>query len=421
MNESPEDFLDRRGFTELPPIQINDEIPWLDDDEQAPPPVLEALDVGDDDQPLPPRQWLLGNTFCRQFVSGAIASGAGGKTSLRIVQALSVSSGRPLSGEHVFKRANVLIVCLEDGMIELRRRLRAAMKHHGVAHDEVKGRLLLATPTGMKMAQYGAKRSVVRGDLDRAIRSFIDDRKIDLVIIDPIKKAHSLDENDNHDMDAVVTILAQLAIDKNIAVDVLSHERKAAGAAAGDANRARGASALKDGGRLMYTLTGMTEAERDAFNLTEEERRLLFRVDSAKVNLAPPSASAQWFRLVGVRLDNGDDTYPNGDEVQTVERWAPPRLFEGFSTADLNKALDRLRAGMGDGRLYSVAPSAKDRAAWRVLQDVCPGQSEKPCRKIIATWVKNKVLTIGEYYDEKERKRFEGITGAKLVGVEIAP
>lgn len=38
----------------------------------------------------------------------------------------------------------------------------------------------------------------------------------------------------------------------------------------------------------MYTATWMTEAERGAFNLEEEERWLSFRVDSAKVNIAPP-------------------------------------------------------------------------------------------------------------------------------------
>jgi RecA-family ATPase len=136
-------------------------------------------------------------------LSGLIAPGAGCKTSVRVVQVLSVASGKPLTGEHVFVRANVLIVCLEDGMTELRRRVRAAMKHHCVAREEVKGRLFLSTPTGMKMALRGPKAStVVPGDLDRAIRSFIDGRKIDLVIIDPIKKAHSVEENDNNDMDA---------------------------------------------------------------------------------------------------------------------------------------------------------------------------------------------------------------------------
>jgi hypothetical protein len=164
---------------------------------------------------------------------------------------------------------------------------------------------------------------------------------------------------------------------------------------------------------------GMTEIEAKTFGVSEEERRFLFRVDGAKVNIAKPSATAQWFKLVSVNLENGSDTYPNGDDVQTVERWTPPGQFEGVSTADLNKALEKLGAGMGDGRLYSVAPSAKARAAWRVVQEVCPTQNEQQCRGIIATWVKNGVLTLGPYHDEKERRDVEGITGAKTVGVDI--
>jgi hypothetical protein len=384
-----------------------------------PPPQLEVLDVGDDDQPISPRQWLLGNAFCRGFVSGLIAPGAGGKTSLRFAQALSLAANRSLTGEHVFVRCNVLIICLDDNMDEARRRVRAAMIHHGVSRAEVKGHLFLTTPKRMKMAQYSDKKAVVAGDLDRAVRTFIDQKQIDLVMVDPIKKAHNVAENSNDDMNEVVTILADLAIEKNIGVDLTSHERKASQTEAGDVNRARGAGSMKDGGRLMYTSTGMTEIEAKTFGVSEEERRFLFRVDGAKVNIAKPSATAQWFKLVSVNLENGSDTYPNGDDVQTVERWTPPGQFEGVSTADLNKALEKLGAGMGDGRLYSVAPSAKARAAWRVVQEVCPTQNEQQCRGIIATWVKNGVLTLGPYHDEKERRDVEGITGAKTVGVDI--
>jgi RecA-family ATPase len=67
---------------------------------------------------------LLGTAFCREFVSGLIAPGAGAKTPLRLVQALSLAAGRSLTGEHVFVRCNVLFVCLEDGMTEARRRVR---------------------------------------------------------------------------------------------------------------------------------------------------------------------------------------------------------------------------------------------------------------------------------------------------------
>ena len=77
--------------------------------------------------------------------------------------------------------------------------------------------------------------------------------------------------------------------------------------------------------------------------------------------------------------------------------------------------------GMDDGRRYSAAPSAKMRAAWRVLHEIRPDQSEERCRQVIKTWAKNGVLTIGPYYDEKERKENEGIIDAKMVGVEVAP
>ena len=83
---------------------------------------LGEWDAGDDSAPIPPRGWLLGNIFCRGFVSSLIAEGGAGKTALRTAQALALTSGRPITGEHVFQRCRVLIVSLEDDMDELRRR-----------------------------------------------------------------------------------------------------------------------------------------------------------------------------------------------------------------------------------------------------------------------------------------------------------
>ena len=63
----------------------------------------------------------------------------------------------------------------------------------------------------------------------------------------------------------------------------------------------------------------MSADDAALFGVTEAERRSLIRMDSAKVNIAPPATSAKWFRLVGVGLGNGTAEYPHGDEVQTVE------------------------------------------------------------------------------------------------------
>jgi RecA-family ATPase len=74
---------------------------------------LGEWDAGDDTELPSPRGWLLGNIFCRRFMSSLIADGGVGKTALRYAQLMSCAIGRSLTGEHVFQRCRVLIVSLE--------------------------------------------------------------------------------------------------------------------------------------------------------------------------------------------------------------------------------------------------------------------------------------------------------------------
>src|SRR5882672_1473101 len=71
---------------------------------QSTKPTLGEWDAGADIEVPQPRGWLLGNVFCRRFVSSLIADGGVGKTTLRTVQLLSLAIGRSLTGEHVFQR-----------------------------------------------------------------------------------------------------------------------------------------------------------------------------------------------------------------------------------------------------------------------------------------------------------------------------
>src|SRR5262245_26036879 len=61
-----------------------------------PAPGLDEWDAGDDPGPIPPRQWLLGNQFCREFISSIVAAGGAGKSALRLVQYISMALGRSL-------------------------------------------------------------------------------------------------------------------------------------------------------------------------------------------------------------------------------------------------------------------------------------------------------------------------------------
>jgi hypothetical protein len=368
---------------------------------------LNEWDAGDFTDLPPPREWLLGNQFCRRFLSGLLAPGATGKTALRMLQYLALATGRPLTGQHVFKRSRVLLLSLEDDDTELRRRLAAARLHHGIEPADLKDWFFCATPKGIKLAEIkdGAK---VRGPLEAMLRETIKSRRIDLLGLDPFVKLHALEENDNGSMDFVCDLLVKLAIEFNIAVDVPHHTKKGL-QTAGDADAGRGASAARDAGRLMYTLTRMSDGEGDTFGIPAEERRLYVRLDSSKVNIAPPSGEATWFKLVGVHLDNGTPDYPNGDDVQTVVPWQPPKTWDSLSSAQLNAALDEIEAGLPNGQRYSDAPKAADRAAWKAVQRHCPDRTEPQSREIVKTWVKNGVLIIEDYDDPMERKPRKGL------------
>ena len=369
---------------------------------------LEVHDAADiEPAKIPPRGWLLGTTFCRKFISGLIAEGGAGKTAVRYAQYLALATGRRnITDEHVHHRGRVLLVCLEDDVDEVRRRISAAMLHHGVTPAELRGYLHYCTPQGLKLLQAGETGRVV-GELYAELKTAIDMSKIDLVGIDPFVKAHGVEENDNNAIDQVCGMLAGLAAEFNCAIDLVSHARKGA-ATPGDAERDRGASAKRDAGRLMRTLTAMSSDEAATYGLNDQDRRSLVRVDDAKINLTAKNAAATWFRLVGVKLGNRSELYPSGDEVHTAERWVPPDAFADVSTDTWCAIIDEIDAGTPNGRRYTNANNATDRAAWKVVVKHLD-RTEKQARSIVNTWVKTQVFTLEDYHDPVESKTLKGL------------
>lgn len=352
---------------------------------------------------IPPRGWLLGVTFCRKFLSGLIGAGAAGKTAVRYIQYLAAAIGRTLTGEQVHARSRVLIVCLEDDLNEIQRRIGAAMLHHKIDPAEVNGWLYYCCPRGLKLLQQSSRngRDAQIGALYFELRRIIAEFNIDIVGIDPFTKAHGVEENDNNLIDQVCIMLAMLGDEFDCAIDINSHARKG-DATPGDVERDRGASAKKDAGRLMRTVTPMSTAEAALFDIAAKDQPAYVRVDDAKVNITPHSTAAMWFRLVGIPLGNKNDIYPNGDNVQTVERWYPPDTFAKLDSSAIERILNKIEAGPYEGGKYSPAANAKERAAWRVVQEFCPDLTDKQAKHIVKTWLDNRVLVQRDYKDPKD-------------------
>jgi AAA domain len=413
--ENPEDYFARVGSTveHCSPNGKDDEPP------HATPHKIEMHDAGDIDiAKIPPRGWLLGVSFCHKFPSGLIGEGGAGKTAIRYAQYVAVATAKPITEEYIHLRCRVLIVCLEDDLNEVERRIGAAMLHHRINREVLKGWLLYCAPKGLKLLQTDPHGGSAIGELYTELMTIVRARDIDLVSIDPFVKAHGVPENDNNLIDQVCIMLADIAEKHNCAIDLISHARKGQ-ATPGDAERERGASSKKDAGRLMRTATGMSEAEAETFGISVDERKSLIRIDDAKVNLTPCSADPMWFKLVGVPLGNHTAEYPSGDNVQAAKRWFPPDNF-AVNTNVLNAIIDEIDRGLENGQRYSNANNATARAAWKVIVRHID-RTEKQARAMVNTWVKTKVLIAADYDDPVERKSLKGLraNAAKRPGQEV--
>ena len=85
-----------------------------------------------DEAAIEPRQWLYGKHYLRRFVSVLASAGGVGKTSMQIVEALAMVTGRPLLGEEVHAPCKVWLINLEDPMDEMQRRILAAMRFYDI-------------------------------------------------------------------------------------------------------------------------------------------------------------------------------------------------------------------------------------------------------------------------------------------------
>lgn len=287
-----------------------------------------------DPRSIPPRQWVYGSHYIRSYVSVTVSPGGVGKTSKKIVEALSMATGRDLLNETVHERARVWFWNGEDPRDEMDRRLSAACVLYDIAPDELDGWLFVDSGREQQIiaatqTRDGTKIAVPVMD---AMIETIEQNKIDVVIIDPFVSSHAVTENDNMAMDAVVKQFWAPIIDRtNCAVELVHHARKVGGNEV-TAESARGGVALIGAARSAIALNPMTQDEANKASV--DNRHLYFRATDAKANMAPREDKSRWFKLVSVDLGN-DTIERRSDHVGVVTSWQWPDTMAGVTVGDL--------------------------------------------------------------------------------------
>ena len=116
---------------------------------------------------LPPRRWIYGKHYIRQYVTCTMAPGGVGKTSLAIVEALAMASGKPLTWHAPSERARVWYWNGEDPREELDRRIMAAMLHYRLTPEDIDGYLFTDIGREMPIIIATQTRARARSSLSR--------------------------------------------------------------------------------------------------------------------------------------------------------------------------------------------------------------------------------------------------------------
>ena len=283
---------------------------------------------------LAPIPWLYGHHHQRGALTITSAPGGTGKSLLAVGEALAMATGVNLLGQRIHRPLKVWYISGEENELVLQQRFNAAIHRHDLKARDLMGRLFVTSSEELALT-FGGEPKLVRSEgrstvVDEAMKERIVEiskrTQIDLLILDPLKKFHSVDENDNGAMDLVASVLAQIAIAANIGVEAVHHgtkEARSKGSQLGVAG-ARGASSLIDAARSARHLVQMSNEEANQWNLLEADE--FVQVLRGKSNNAKKGKCGKhWFKVVAVELDNGTDEYPDGDSVGVAQRWSPPQ------------------------------------------------------------------------------------------------
>ena len=293
---------------------------------------------------IPPREWLFGNHLIRKFVSLTVSPGGLGKSSLALVEALSMATGKTLLPDMQLHEPDPLHVWYwngEDPNEETRRRVAAACIHYDLKHSDL-GNRFFADSGREQTITLGA---IIKGeiDLDESLFDSIEqtmlDNAIDVLVLDPFVSAHRMGENDNNAIDAVIKRLGRLAERTNAAIEVVHHVRKpsSGSTAATDVNDARGASALLGGVRSARVLNVMSEDVATAAGVPSDLRLRHFSVSDGKANMAPKADDVRWRFLESICLGNATATR-KADNVGVVRYYELPESAK--FAVDMTRAQD---------------------------------------------------------------------------------
>jgi RecA-family ATPase len=267
---------------------------------------------------LPKRHWIAGNYLARGFVTSLIAPPGAGKTTFELMLALSLATGRDLTGIGKIERTRTFLWNQEDDLDEIKRRLAAIMQAFKITWADTtqdgKSMLLIGSGTDKPMIIAGKNPDtgqILKGKAARELlERFVQDG-IGAAFFDPFVELHQADENDNTQISAVGRVFRWLAVQGNVSVLIVHHTRKPPAASShgyfGDMDASRGGGSLTGVTRMGATLYTIDDATAKAYGIGLAEKHMYVRFDMGKNNMGLAGGEPHILRRESVNIRTIED------------------------------------------------------------------------------------------------------------------
>jgi len=185
---------------------------------------IEHAEIGEPEHIIEP--WLP-----RGVVTLLGAHGGTGKTTLALVQAVCVASGRDFMDRPV-KQVPVVFFSAEDATDTMKWRLKKILQRLEIPSSDVVETLTIVDATQVNAALYGelSAKGIRHGATTRGyrlLRDLILDRQAGLVIVDNASDVFEANENERARVRGFMRSLGRIAVEAHAAVELIAHVDKA--------------------------------------------------------------------------------------------------------------------------------------------------------------------------------------------------
>ncbi len=238
----------------------------------------------------PPQRYVVQGMIPEPVAAAVVAPGSTGKSFWLMQLAASVATGTPFFGHSIPVPGGVLMLGAEDDREELGRRLHAIANAYG--WKEWREEYSLLGENFYPVSRLGKDNRLTERDNGNIsaralwIQGIINAAKeipnLRLIILDPVSRFRSGDENENEAATKFVEALETIRQATGVTVIVAHHSRK--GSTGDTADDIRGASGFVDALRFAATLSVPTSDQAKKMALDDDERRKMVRFNVVKSN-----------------------------------------------------------------------------------------------------------------------------------------